>query len=254
MFDGEGRAIATRPLAPPRTGVDLLPLARTDAGGILAVYGAMRLFLYEGIVRDSIPLLRLTESGTVVDTLGVWEGKEYNYQSLAGGGSTRIPVGFGRDVVHAGADSFAVVGSTDSLDLTVFGGTGKALLRIRGGRNTPVPADRIRQWREEQEASLASAPPDVRKLVLDTPVHETYPALAGVAISDLGEVWIGEYTAPSASERVWIVLGRNGELLGKLTLPVESTIVDAAGGKVALLERDSLDREFVSVWTIVSRS
>ena len=250
VFDGNGEVVETRPLHPPRTGVDLLPLAETPGGGVLAVYGEMRLFLNVGLARDSVPLLVLTDSGTVRDTLGIWEGKEYYYQMIPTGGVSRTNVGFSRNVVHAGRNGLAVVGSTDSVDLTVFSGSGRVVLGIRGSGGRPIPAEVLKDYREEREKGSERAPADQQAQIRNTPVHDTYPAMAGVAISDQGEIWVGTYAPEPTRRRDWIVFARTGETAGRVTLPVESTVLDVAGDQVILLERNDVEEEYVTVWRI----
>jgi hypothetical protein len=249
-FDLEGTALGTRALAPASRVVDLQPLALLPDGGVVAVLGEIRVFGRSGIGRDSTPLMRFDASGTAPDTIGYWKVTEYSFAALPGGGSSRRAVGFGRDAAWAGRDGRAVIGSTDTIDLTVID-EGEIAARIRSaGTAEPVSEDALRHWRADLARSASRAPADFQQTILDTPARETYPAFDALAMDDEGRVWIGLYPVPGQATRRWIIVARDGTVPGAIELPSNARILDAAMGRITVLLRSELDEEFVAVMRV----
>lgn len=81
------------------------------------------------IVRDSAPLMVLDSAGQPIERLGLWAGAERALLDVGGEpGFLLLP--FSRTALYDGRGAMAVVGSTDSLDLSLFEGTKLALRLI----------------------------------------------------------------------------------------------------------------------------
>ncbi len=248
-FDSSGGLVGAKTLMSGGGALDVWPLGMPTDGSVYATYGARRVYSPTGgAVRDAIPLLRVQLSGEHVDTLGSWGGTEWYYQPQDGR-ITRLAVGFGRGLVFAGRDRRAVIGSTDSLDLHVFDENGLVMRITAPGRSLAVPADSIDAWRDDLKERLESAPPALRNAYTVIPIYETYPDLTGVAMGPDGRVAFG-LTAPGA-EDVWLFLSADGSLDGSTTMPSGWQVLDMSHDRLAVLHRDSLDQEFVSVLDIV---
>jgi hypothetical protein len=210
----------------------------------------MRVFGGSGPARDSTPLLRISGDGEARDTVGYWKNKEWFYVPLSRG-VARLAVGFSRDVMYAGRNGRAVVGSTDSLDLSVVDRTGRVVVRIVGpaGRE-PFPEAQVEEWRSDLEERMTNAPPEVKGVLMKIPFNETLSDLQGVGISDSGEVWVGLRSAPGARSDEWLVVSPEGEVLGSVSLPKGGLVLDIAEGRVAVLHRSELDEEFIGVYEI----
>lgn len=242
----DGSVIETRPLSPPNRIVDLQPLAELNDGRIAAVYADLRVFAAGGEARDTIPLMLFDADGARADTLGMWPATEWAFIAIPRGAS-RSPVGFGGSAAYAGRNGRFAIGSTDTLDVVVYGADGELEMRIAGGVRAEVdPAD-VERWRQDVLASRSQAPEELRRALADVPYRSTYPAFADLALDDAGRIWIGSYARPAAVERDWIVIGTDGAVDGRLTLPASSRILDIAGDRIAVLSRDALDEEYVSV-------
>lgn len=249
-LDSTGAVAGTSSLSSGSPALDLVPLAMLPDGGSLSVYGEMRVFGGSGASRDSTPLIHIHADTEARDTLGYWKGKEWYYVPLERG-IARLAVGFSRDVVYAGRNGRVVVGTTDSLNLSVVDGTGRVVMRLMGpsGR-TPIPGALVEEWRADLGERMKNAPPQIKGVLQEIPVNETYPDLQGVGISDSGQVWIGLRTAADARSDEWLVVSPDGEVLGSVSLPKSARILDVAGERVAVLYRDELDEEFISVYQI----
>ena len=250
-LDRDGQLVRTRPLSSGSPAVDLVPLTLLDDGSVLAVEGEIRVFFAGGgAVRDSTPLLRIDSTGASVDTAGFWKGKEWFYASV-GRGIGRRPVGFGRDVVYGGRRGRAVVTSTDSLDVTVVGRDLKTVMRVRAPARKVAVSDEDRAaWRAQLTQRLENAPPELKALTTKIPAYDTYPDLEGIAISDVGDVWIGLRSGEGAEQDDWIIVPADGRDLRTTKLPKAARVLDVRGSKAAVLHRDSMDQEFVTVYSI----
>lgn len=232
---------------PPNRVVDILPLATLADGRIAAVYGEVRVFQASGEARDTIPLMLFDAEGQSVDTLGLWPATEWAFISIPGG-SSRAEVGFGGKAVYAGRNGRFAIGSTDTLDISVFGNDGQLVMRIGGGggRADVQPAD-VERWRQALIESRRQAPPEVQRGLQDVPYREWYPAFDGLALDDRGRIWIGCSARPGDAERTWVLVEPDGSIAGVVLLPGSARILDIAHDRIALLGRNELDEEYVSV-------
>lgn len=250
----DGRVLGTRRFAPPSRVVDLHPLAFLDGQRILALYGESRIFAAGGERRDSTPLLVFDSASSVTDTLGIWPAQEWSYVSFPEG-SSRTEVGFGRTLAYAGRNGYGVLGSTDSLDLTLFGPEGRAVMRVTGGGpNARVGAADIERWREDLLERRSSAPEFIKRALAEAPYRETFPAFSAVLIDGARRLWIGVSARPGEAQRKWIVIGPDGDLQGTLRLPADARVLDGAGDQLAVLRRNELDEEQIAVLHLVRPS
>ncbi len=250
-FTPEGEVLETRAIMPPNRVVDLEPLAVLPDGRVLAVYGSQRVFAPGGERRDSTPLFRVAAGGDIAAPLGVWPADEWSYTAISGG-VARSAVGFGRTLARAGRQGRAALGSTDSVDVTLYDG-GRVVMRIAGPGPGPAVTDAdVQRWREEKLLSLSpGAPEGVRRVFEDVPHRATFPAFDALLVDDAGRVWIGAYARPGQAERDWLVVSPSGSAEGTLTLPGGAVALDASGDRIALLMRNDLDEEYVAVLRII---
>lgn len=250
VLDPEGAVVAVRRLEPPSRVVDLVPLAIGDEGRVLAVQGDARIFAMSGVRRDTAPLMVIQPS-SAVDTIGRWPAKEWSFAST-GRGSFRTEVGFGRSLEASGRDGMAVIGSTDTLVLTVVDAAGEEVMRIEGrAPNRPVPHAQVERWRADRLANLPDdAPPPIRAAIESAPYNETFPAFSGLLLDGDGRIWIGEAPAVGAADRRWLVLGPDGNPSFRVVLPASAMPLDAVGDRLAVLDRTELAEEVVRVVTL----
>lgn len=249
-FTTAGDVIATQTLAPPNRVIDIQPLTLLDGGRFAAVYGDMRVFGASGEARDTTPLMVFNAAGTSADTLGMWAASEWAFRSFEGGASRANP-GFGRSAQYAGRNGRFAIGSTDSIDVSVFDRSGRLAMRITGGPGGAVSAADVERWRAELIESYAQMPEPLRRGLDQVPHRATFPGFESLVIDDAGRVWIGSHVAPGGAERDWLVLESDGTPYGRVTLPGDAQLLDAAGDRVALLLRDELDEPYIRVLQVV---
>lgn len=229
--------------------VDLKPLARGIDGETLAIVGDSRYFDADGVRRDTTPFLMFPQPEGKPDTLVLLPAAELSYQTIPGGISTRFDVGFGRNVVAFGLEDRAVVGETGSLDLSVYRTDGIRTRRIHGvGGGDMVSADDVSQWRSEQLAEAGGLPPEFVEALESVPYNETSPAFETAVLGPDEMVWIALYARPGDETRAWLVVGPDGELIGRMDLPAGARVLAAGADRVALVQRDELGVEDFRVY------
>lgn len=234
-----------------------VPLSRLETGEILAALET-RPALPRGLQRGPVFLVLSDDAGEIVDTLGKWAGKERHVTD------EWQPVGFGVTALFAGRGRHALVGTNDSLDLTLYRGA-DPVTRIRGGYTARgVTAAEKDEWTER---FLAMFPEDYRpgwraRLEQST-IRDSYPAYGAIGVDAEGRIWIGDYPRLADRMRRWTILEPDGTPVAVVSLPIlfprwlEDTVavtsqphevLDVAHGRIAVLRRDEFDVEFVEVW------
>ena len=238
-----------------------VPLSRLGSGEVLAALET-RPTLPPGIQRGPVFLVLVNDAGEIVDTLGQWAGKERHVSD------DWNPVGFGLTALFTGRGEHALVGTNDSLNLTLYRGAAP-VTRIRGGYSPRMvtPAEK-EEW---TETFLGIFPEEVRaswrRRLEQSTVGNTYPAYGAISVDADGRIWIGDYPKLADEMRRWTILEADGTPVGTLRLPVlrplwlEDTVavtgqphevLDVAHGRIAVLRRDELGVEFVEVYEVVS--
>ncbi len=238
-------------LAPPNRVIDLEVLTILNNGSIAAVYGARRTFAQSGERRDTIPLMLFDREGSSPDTIGMWPATEWAFASFAGV-AARGEVGFGRTAAYAGRTGRFAIGSTDTIEISVFDEDGRLVMRVAGGEAVAVAETDIQLWRQDLLERRSQAPDELRRAFDEFPHRSSFPGFQDLAVDDAGRIWIGSYPRPRQSERAWLVIDSNGHAWGNLMLPVSARVLDVAGDRIAIIWRNELDEEFLSVLRIVS--
>lgn len=239
-----------------------VPLSRLGSGEVVAALET-RPTLPPGIQRGPVFLVLTNAAGEIVDTLGQWAGKERHV------GDDWNPVGFGLTAHFTGRGQHALVGTNDSLNLSLYRGA-IPVTRLRGGYSPRmVTAAEKEEW---TEAFLAILPEQVhaswRRRLEQSAVRDTYPAYGAISVDANGRIWIGDYPKLADETRRWTILEADGTPVGTLSLPVlrpiwlEDTVavtgqphevLDVAHGRIAVLRRDDLGVEFVEVHQVAER-
>ena len=238
------------------------PLGLLGSGEVLAALET-RPILPARLQRGPVFLVLGNEAGEIVDTLGEWAGKE-RFVAAA----DWDPVGFGLTALFAGRGRHALVGTNDSLDLTLYRDA-EPVTRIRGGiSERRVSSNEKDEWTER---FLAMFPEDYRAVwrerLARSTIRDTYPAFGAISIDSDARIWIGDYPKLADRLRRWTILDPDGRPVARVRLPVLSPrwleetvavtsqpheVLDVAHGRIAVLRRDDLDVEFVEVYEMGS--
>lgn len=234
-----------------------VPLSRSENGEVLAALET-RPTLPPGLQRGPVFLVRSSDLGEILDTLGEWAGKE-RYVT-----DEWLPVGFGQTALFAGRGRHALVGTNDSIDLTLYRGV-DPVTRLRGGYSLRrVTAREKEEWTER---FLAMFPEeyraDWRRRLERSTIRDFYPAFGAIKVDAEGRIWIGDYPKLADELRRWTVIEPDGTPVAAANLPIlvplwlEDTVavtsqptelLDVAHGRIAVLRRDEFDVEFIDVY------
>ncbi|MCY3547098.1 MAG: hypothetical protein OXH49_09465 [Gemmatimonadetes bacterium] len=249
-FTEAGDFVTSGALSSDSRVADLKPLAQSSDGEMLAILGELRLFSDRNEVRrDITPLLVFRDSEAASDTLALLPAREWSY-SVTEIMSFRNEMAFGRDAVAFGIEDRAIIGDTDSLDLSVHLADGRVTRRIRGSAGERrVSADEMRAWKDEQLAELGPDPPEPLVTAIEGIHAETYPALATALLGPDEMVWVGLQSRWGDTERTWLIVDPDGQLRGRIQLPAEAMVLAVDAQRFAALQRDALDVEDVQVYS-----
>ncbi|WP_425155038.1 hypothetical protein [Candidatus Palauibacter sp.] len=238
-----------------------VPLVRLEGGEVLAAFET-RPELPPGLQRAPVSLVFADAAGVIVDTLAQWAGRERHVTRDGWN-----PVLFGATALFAGRGVHALMGTNDSLALTLYRGV-EPVTRIRGAYSPRAITAPERDALTER--SLGRFPEEVqrdwrRRLEASTE-REAYPAYEALAVDPEGRMWIGDFPPPADPERRWTVLEPDGRPVGVLRLPVlhgrwgsletvaitsePHELVDVAHGRIAVLRRGEFDEEFIEVYEV----
>lgn len=154
--------------------------------------------------RDTAVFVRVSSTGQVRDTVGRFPGPE-QYAAPAGGRAAGRTYGlpFGRETFAAVHRDRAFVATGDGYEVTAYDPSGRSQsrLRLRVPPRPVSPAD-VRAYRAEVLENLGAADaPEWAKALEAAPYPRQMPALAGLAASAAGDVWVHEYHPPGAPEQ-----------------------------------------------------
>jgi len=200
------------------------------------------------LVRDAIALVAFDSSGAAPrDTLGVWPGLErYNH----------LIVPYARGVVYESWGAYTVIGTTDSLDLTLFRNHTPIGRLVGSGARRQVSDGLLTAWdsaaADEIGADQARA---IRTAEANLDRDGSLPEVGAIALDDLQRIWVGEFVSPGDSVQQWTVFGQHGVSIGRLPLPslaprligFRAGILDVRGDRIALLRENDDGTLFIEV-------
>jgi hypothetical protein len=246
-----GGAARTRPLRPADRITSLEPLTVVWDGPVVAIRGEHRMFRMSGESRDTVPLFRFSADGESIDTLGTWPGLEKSFAAI-GNGSAQLQVGFGRDLETGANSRRSVLGSTDSLALSVYDTAGRLEMKVVGpGASVEVTESAAEAWRDERMVGVPEDYPQLAAAYGEVRVHSTYPAFDGLALDRADRIWVGLHPNGGDAQLWWIVGDRGVERA--VTVPSGGAILAVDGERMALLRRTELGEEYVVVYRVAGR-
>jgi hypothetical protein len=251
-FDREGRLASMRTLRPlgdlPCDLVGLLP----DGTAVMVPAFARRPGRGPAPARDTLPYLRVSPEGRLLDTLATAPAAA-KATLRAGGGprpmSLSMPLPFGEATHHAVHGDALYLADSGSGDVSAVGADGRRRMQARRSSDAlPVTeADR----RAERARLLGGdggrpASAAARDLVERVPFPATKPAFAGMLVDADGAVWLREWTAPG-TPAAWRVLDAAGRPLARVELPAGLEAIEIGRGHVLGTWTDALDVAHVRV-------
>ena len=204
-----------------------------------------------GLRRDPVAVVRFNEVGSLVDTVGLFPGREIYLFDEGGRGVMATPP-FARNAVATIRAGNLVVGDQESFELGEYRPSGELLrlLRVKKEERLVGP--------EEMESflqgRLTGAPPEehasIRRSIEEMPRPETMPAYGGILGDEAGNLWVAEWTMPGDYPSSWWVFDRNGIWLGQVVMPARFWPMEIGPDWVLGFELDHLDVEFLVLYPL----
>jgi hypothetical protein len=205
----------------------------------------------EGLRRDPVAYVRFDSVGTLLDTLGLFPGRELYLFDEGGRGVMSTPP-FAKNSVGATWGERVLVGSMDTFELEEYAVHGELVRILRiPERDLTVDADDREEYIQER---LESEPPERRvnrrRELEAMPFPETRPAYGELVPDAAGNLWVGDWAVyPEVAER-WTILNPDGEWLGDMVLPPGFFPTHIGNIWVLGFERDELDVEYVVLYPL----
>ena len=169
---------------------EVVPLADVNGQGFVGVLET-RPNLPPGVQRGPLFLVACAGAEESLDTLGEWAGKERHVTP-----NQWTAVGFGRTALYDGRGDRTVVGTNDSLDLSLYEGSA-VRTKVRGGssiwRVTPREREEWTNLYLEMFPEIVQA--DRRRRLEQSEIRDAYPAFGSIKVDAAGRIWVGDSEA-----------------------------------------------------------
>ena len=195
--------------------------------------------------------------GRPIGVLGAFPGREV-HTSSSGDGFLLMTIPFARSTRTAVWDGRFVVAPTDRYDVRAHDPAGTLELIVR--REHPLVTPTSAHIEAYMDRRVAPRPPgeqarrrrELRDVLAEVPVAETFPAFDDIVADALGNLWVREYDLPGEERAnpLWTVFGPDGGVLGFVETPHGLRIHEIGKGHILGRATDSLGVEYVQVWPL----
>lgn len=236
-----------------------IPVGAFSDGTLLTQRSSKPPFPFEGpegsIKRDTALVVRYTQAGAPVDSLGVWPSSEmYGVNMQMGPQQMRVPMGrpFSPQLQATVVHDTIYVATGDAYEVHVLAADGRPVRIIRrAAERTRVTPEMIAAWKEDflgATDEMRQIPEPLKEQMqasIDAaPYPEVLPAYGRVLVGDDGHLWVqqaeGTSLAGLGGSRTWSVFAPDGAWLGDVTMP-EGITVQAIGAGWVVAQKDDAD-------------
>lgn len=209
--------------------------------------------------RFPTPLTRFSSEGVLVDTLGVFPGREMTTWEFANGFANTSAFPFSRNMAYAVDKDRVFVGTQEAFEIRVYDLLGRltGLIRAPEGNlaitDTSIAGLRERTIRsvmrsgEEEAAAVAM----VDENWLSAPLPPRKPAYGEVLLDGEGVLWVSEWVGVYGIQPAyWSLFDREGRLLGRLGTPENLRVLDIGRDYILGSWSDSLNVEYVQQYAL----
>lgn len=173
-----------------------------------------------GLRRDPVVYARFDIRGALLDTLGLFPGREL-YLTEEAGRLVMGPPPFGRTSSHAVAGGQVVIGDQATFELGWYDPHGRLQRLVR------MPDVDLRidagALAEQVERQIAAVPvpqqPQLRAYWEQMERPATRPAYQYLLVDGAGNLWASVYAGPSGTPATWNVIDGGGRWLGAVAMP-----------------------------------
>lgn len=92
--------------------------------------------------------------------------------------------------------------------------------------------------------------PEVERILAALPPQPQLPAYDALAASDVGDLWVRAWPAPTADSATWLVFSPDGTWRMSVTLPRRFTVHHIRGDRILGVDKDALDVERIVLHTL----
>lgn len=205
-----------------------------------------------GLRRDDVAFVRFDSRGDLVDTLGLFPGREVYLTEEDGRGVMNTPP-FPRNSLGVIWGAGAVVGSNEAFDLVELTPAGEAMrsFRLPDLDLTLEPGDR----EDYISNRLATVPqerrPGLRNELESMPFPDSRPAFGGLLGDEDGNLWVADWVLMPQVAESWTVLDSSGRWLGSVEAPPRFAPMHIGSDWVLGVEWDEMDLEFVALYPLL---
>jgi len=163
------------------------------------------------------------------------------------------PHPFGRQTRLAVAEGKVYVGTSESHEVRVYDPDGVLQRLIRWeGDDLTLNSDVADEYFEfEIQRAPPGARPGMRREFGDMTLPGTRPAYSELMVDAVGNLWVWEFDPMRDATQRWLVFGREGVWLGRVTFPPRHTVTEILDDKVVAVATDDLGVETVVVYELI---
>lgn len=232
------------------SGYNSIPVGLAGTDGLLLVNedGGFDPHVATGVVRDSMTLLQLSLSGSIVRQLGRFEAGEWLLYRNGGAGAARLELG--HHGLIAICSGLVVYGDSHGAKLSVIEPGGARVGELSLGDVSmrtlePASIDRFLDGYKDDPGALTAL-----RAYYRVGGSIAAPSLAAVYGDTRGRVWVALLPKLPADSVTWRVLTTRGEVVGNASLPYGSTILDILDDTLLVRSVDSHGTEHITVYQI----
>lgn len=261
VFDLDAELVASLTLE--NTGDPVRPLALYDLAGVYddGTFLLVPISVPADAVQpretywDSVPNLRYSRAGTLLDTIGVFSG-----QLVASAPEFTTAPPFARASYHAFTDGYFYIGRAERFEIHVYDPQGQVSIVRKAHGIEPVSDRDIERWIEFRIRHLEGSQREKarvagRKYVSELQVPRSKPAHADIVVDSERNLWVRHFAAPWHTGSVpWSVFDPSGRWLGDVQLPKQLSPTDIRDGVVVGIWRSEWGVESVRLYHLTKRA
>lgn len=233
------------------------PIARGMlADGSIVIGGGMSFSgdggMPTGMIRPTSTFGWVDPSGTEVHLADLVAAEMFARADEGGFMARSLP--FGRFAVVAAGPDGAWLGMSDTYRIAYYDNSGNMRRIVRldvvPERVTDADIERYIADAVAEEADTENRSRELRALIAEMPVPETFPAYRSLLVDSQGALWVEDYSADSGAPPAWTVFDGEGHILGRVEAPEHTRFVSVGADYVIGITRDDFDVESLTVWSL----
>jgi hypothetical protein len=204
-----------------------------------------------GLRRDPVVYARFGARGELLDTIGLYPGREINLTIEDGRMVMGRPL-FGRTSSHAVDGEHIFIGDQTTFAIGRYAADG-ALQRIMRlpDIDLAISADELADHETRDLAAVPANQRPGRRAYLDQVEHPvTRPAYQDFLVDDDGNLWVSEYAGVHDVPPRWTVMDRQGAWLGVVEMPARFRPYHIGASWMLGVSTDELDVESVQLYEL----